>query len=69
MVADGLSNREIAARLAISENRVKHHVRRIHAAVGTATREELARKVQEVRREAEAAAAGPRRLTPSSRHT
>ncbi|MBV8579665.1 MAG: response regulator transcription factor [Candidatus Eremiobacteraeota bacterium] len=40
MLADGLSNRRIAARLAISENTVKAHVAAILAKLGATTRTE-----------------------------
>jgi DNA-binding NarL/FixJ family response regulator len=40
MLADGLSNRRIAERLAISENTVKAHVAAIFAKLGATTRTE-----------------------------
>jgi DNA-binding CsgD family transcriptional regulator len=41
LAARGLSNREIAEALQISSNRVKHSLRRVHAALGDESREAL----------------------------
>ncbi|NBO45661.1 MAG: DNA-binding response regulator [Actinobacteria bacterium] len=48
LVAEGLNNRAIAARLFISENTVKNHVRNIHEKLGVHTRmEAVVRAVRE----------------------
>ena len=48
LVAEGLNNRAIAARLYISENTVKNHVRNIHEKLGVHTRmEAVVRAVRE----------------------
>ena len=48
LVAEGLNNRAIAARLFISENTVKNHIRNIHEKLGVHTRmEAVVRAVRE----------------------
>jgi two-component system, NarL family, nitrate/nitrite response regulator NarL len=42
LVSEGCSNREIATRLHISEDTVKHHLSRIFDKTGTSSRVELA---------------------------
>lgn len=44
LVADGLRNREIAARLGISEHTVKFHLAAIFGKLGAASRTEVVRK-------------------------
>ena len=44
LVADGLRNREIASRLAISEHTVKFHLAAIFGKLGAASRTEVVRK-------------------------
>lgn len=50
LVAEGLSNREIASKLYIAENTVKKHISNIMAKLGLENRTQLARYVMKIRR-------------------
>ena len=43
LVAQGLTNREVAAELVVSAKTVEHHLSRVYAKVGVRSRTELAR--------------------------
>jgi DNA-binding CsgD family transcriptional regulator len=49
LIADGLSNREIGARLTLSTRTIEGHIYRAMARTGVASREELARLIQRSR--------------------
>jgi DNA-binding CsgD family transcriptional regulator len=49
LVAEGLTNGEIAARLVVSTRTVDHHVSAVLAKLGVTTRKEVARRVRELR--------------------
>jgi ATP/maltotriose-dependent transcriptional regulator MalT len=46
LVADGLSNRDIAARLAISDHTVKFHLASLFGKLGVSTRTEMAARLR-----------------------
>jgi DNA-binding CsgD family transcriptional regulator len=60
LVASGLSNREIAARLVISQRTVDAHVNHIFAKLGVSSRVQLTRRLSD-----RAAQAPPDKLSPS----
>jgi DNA-binding NarL/FixJ family response regulator len=49
LVAEGLTNGEIAARLVVSTRTVDHHVSAVLAKLGVTTRREVARRARELR--------------------
>ena len=48
LVADGLTNAEIAAKLFVSDKTVEHHVSRILVKLGVASRREAARTARQL---------------------
>jgi DNA-binding NarL/FixJ family response regulator len=60
LLAEGLPNREISARLFISERTVDHHVSAVLAKIGVTSRAEAARAAARLAELAQAAVAAPR---------
>lgn len=59
LVAAGLSNREVAARLFLSRHTVDSHLRQVFTRLGIASRVDLARLVAQLDRSAESRRSGP----------
>ena len=49
LIAEGLTNAEIADRLVVSQRTAEHHVAAVLAKLGTATRRDAARRAAELR--------------------
>jgi len=63
LVADGLSNRQVAGRMYISQNTVEYHLRKVFRKVGVRSRTQLARAMLEVSPDDQAPATGTRAVT------